>query len=73
MPSYRIYLRDPGRAFVSRKDLNCADDRAAIDLAMAILPPEGQARVWLGARQVAMVSAPSEQAASSTSVGLSAG
>jgi hypothetical protein len=63
MPSYRIYLRDAGRAFVSRKDLICADDGTAIDLAMAIVPPHGQARVWLGTRQVAMVSAPSEQAA----------
>jgi hypothetical protein len=57
MPMYRIYLLDAEGGFRSRDDHYCPGDGAARDLAMALLPADGRAEVWIGTRRVGLISA----------------
>jgi hypothetical protein len=57
MPRYQICLMDEVGTLTTRADHDCADDAAATELAVTLLPQRAQAAVWRGARLVGLFSA----------------
>jgi hypothetical protein len=57
MATYRIYLLDAAGQIASQADYDCADDHAATDLALMLLPQQAQAEVWDGNRCIGLVCA----------------